>query len=34
MFIGEIGQTNASYFGAQIGVNVALNAWADPAKAF
>jgi len=34
MFIGEIGQANTSYFGGQIGFNVALNAWADPAKAF
>jgi outer membrane lipase/esterase len=34
MFIGEIGQANTSYFGGQIGFNVALNAWTDPAKAF
>jgi outer membrane lipase/esterase len=34
MFIGEIGQTNATYFGAQIGVNVALDTWLRPVRMF
>src|SRR5262249_6265539 len=28
MFLGELGQANANYYGGQLGVNVALNTWA------
>jgi outer membrane lipase/esterase len=34
MFLSELGQANATYYGGQLGVNVALNAWTRPAKAF
>jgi outer membrane lipase/esterase len=34
MFLSEVGQANAAYYGAQLGVNVALNAWTRPARAF
>jgi outer membrane lipase/esterase len=34
MFLGEIGQANATYYGGQVGVNVALDAWRGPAQVF
>jgi outer membrane lipase/esterase len=34
MFLSEVGQANAAYYGAQLGVNIALNAWTRPARAF
>jgi outer membrane lipase/esterase len=34
MFLGEIGQANGAYYGAQLGLNVALNAWTATAGAF
>jgi outer membrane lipase/esterase len=34
MFLSELGQANATYYGGQLGLNVALNAWTWPAKTF
>ena len=34
MFLGELGQANANYYGRQLGVNVALNSWATTPKVF
>ena len=34
MFLGELGQASANYYGGQLGVNVALNAWAPTPKVF
>jgi hypothetical protein len=34
MLLSEVGQSNATYYGAQLGVNVALDAWVRPIGRF